>query len=177
MTVTADPAPQPESETDAIVLQYAELVKRIADHLLCRLPTSVDRSSLMQAGMRGLCEAATRYGSDHDVGFEMYAGNRIRGAMLDALIGPQCRASGGAWIDCASAHRAESIGRIARDESSEALVAAIDDLPERERLVMSLYYDEELNAGEIGAVLGATELQVRHLLEQAIARLRTRVHS
>ncbi len=48
-------------------------------------------------------------------------------------------------------------------------------LPEREQLVMALYYDEELNLKEIGAVLGVTESRVSQLHSQAVARLRSRV--
>ncbi|ATE59395.1 RNA polymerase sigma factor FliA [Thauera sinica] len=55
------------------------------------------------------------------------------------------------------------------------LVRAIDDLPEREKLVMGLYYDEELNLREIGEVLGVTESRVCQLHSQAVARLRARV--
>ncbi len=56
-----------------------------------------------------------------------------------------------------------------------ALVEAIHDLPERERLVMSLYYDEELNLKEIGMVLGVTESRVCQLHSKALARLRRRM--
>ena len=52
------------------------------------------------------------------------------------------------------------------------LVAAIEHLPEREQLVMALYYDEELNLREIGEVLGVTESRVCQLHSQAVARLR-----
>jgi RNA polymerase sigma factor for flagellar operon FliA len=55
------------------------------------------------------------------------------------------------------------------------LVRAIEDLPEREKLVMGLYYDEELNLREIGAVLGVTESRVCQLHSQAVARLRSRM--
>lgn len=55
------------------------------------------------------------------------------------------------------------------------LVRAIDDLPEREKLVMALYYEEELNLREIGEVLGVTESRVCQLHSQAVARLRARV--
>jgi RNA polymerase sigma factor for flagellar operon FliA len=57
----------------------------------------------------------------------------------------------------------------------DALVAAIDQLPEREKLVMSLYYERELNLKEIGAVLHVTESRVCQLHGQALARLRTRL--
>lgn len=55
------------------------------------------------------------------------------------------------------------------------LVRAIEDLPEREKMIMALYYDEELNLREIGEVLGVTESRVCQLHSQAVARLRARV--
>lgn len=58
-----------------------------------------------------------------------------------------------------------------------ALVAAIDQLPERERLVMSLYYDEEMNLREIGEVLGVSESRVCQIHGQAVIRLQTRLKS
>ncbi len=55
------------------------------------------------------------------------------------------------------------------------LIQAIDELPEREKLVMSLYYDEELNLKEIGAVLEVSESRVSQIHGQAVARLRARI--
>jgi RNA polymerase sigma factor for flagellar operon FliA len=54
----------------------------------------------------------------------------------------------------------------------EAVVAAIDQLPERERLVMSLYYVEELNLKEIGEVLGVSESRVSQILSAVVKKLR-----
>jgi len=56
-----------------------------------------------------------------------------------------------------------------------ALAHAIEELPERERLVMSLYYDDELNLKEIGAVLKVTESRVCQLHGQALVRLKARL--
>jgi RNA polymerase sigma factor FliA len=56
-----------------------------------------------------------------------------------------------------------------------SLAAAIKELPERERLVMSLYYDDELNLKEIGAVLKVTESRVCQLHGQALVRLKARL--
>ncbi|GEK48854.1 RNA polymerase sigma factor FliA [Halomonas pacifica] len=60
-------------------------------------------------------------------------------------------------------------------ERRERLVAGIEALPEREKLLMALYYQEELNLKEIGAVLGVTESRVCQLHSQAIGRLRSRL--
>ncbi len=58
---------------------------------------------------------------------------------------------------------------------TEAIVGAIDTLPERERTVLALYYDEELNLREIGEVLGVTESRVCQIHSQALVRLRSRL--
>ncbi|MFM1928646.1 MAG: polymerase sigma factor FliA, partial [Pseudomonadota bacterium] len=54
----------------------------------------------------------------------------------------------------------------------EALVAAIDQLPERDRLVMSLYYEEELNLKEIGSILDVSESRVSQILSANVKKLR-----
>lgn len=54
----------------------------------------------------------------------------------------------------------------------ESLTAAVDDLPERERQVVALYYVEELTMKEIGVVLGVTESRVSQIHTQAMVRLR-----
>jgi RNA polymerase sigma factor for flagellar operon FliA len=56
-----------------------------------------------------------------------------------------------------------------------ALVEAIEELPEREKLLMSLYYEKDLNLKEIGAVLGVTESRVCQIHSQAVARLRAKL--
>ncbi len=57
----------------------------------------------------------------------------------------------------------------------ESLGAAIDNLPEKERLVITLYYYEELNLKEIGEIIGLTESRVSQLHSQAVLRLRSRL--
>jgi RNA polymerase sigma factor for flagellar operon FliA len=56
-----------------------------------------------------------------------------------------------------------------------ALMEAIDNLPEREKLLMGLYYEKELNLKEIGAVLSVSESRVCQLHSQAVARLRVKL--
>ena len=57
----------------------------------------------------------------------------------------------------------------------KALMTAIDGLPEREKLLMGLYYEQELNLKEIGAVLGVSESRVCQLHSQAVSRLRAKL--
>jgi len=57
----------------------------------------------------------------------------------------------------------------------QALVEAIEKLPEREQYVMSMYYEHDMNLKEIAAVLGVTESRVSQLHSQSIARLRARL--
>lgn len=62
-----------------------------------------------------------------------------------------------------------------RERLRDALAAALADLPEKERLVLALYYDEELNLREIGAIIGVTESRVSQIRSQALHRLRVRL--
>ena len=72
----------------------------------------------------------------------------------------------------AEAQRANPLDHLGEQAFRDALVAAVGRLPEKERLMMSLYYSEELNLKEIGAVLGVSESRVSQLHGQALARLR-----
>ena len=65
------------------------------------------------------------------------------------------------------------LGGIQNEEFRHYLAEAIRGLPEREQLIVSLYYDEELNLKEIGCVLGVSESRVSQLLSQAHLRMRS----
>ncbi len=76
---------EPRANQDDLVVQHGALVKRIAYHLMNRLPPSVQAEDLIQAGMIGLLEASRNYDPSQGASFETYAGIRIRGAMLDEI--------------------------------------------------------------------------------------------
>ncbi len=223
---------------DQLVQRFAPLVKRIAYHLMARLPSSVQVDDLVQNGMIGLLDAIDRFEAGMGAQFETYAAQRVRGAMLDGLREndwlPRSLRREFRKIENAVAQLEQEYGRppseieLAKsmgvslveyqkmlqeakghqlisfedlvDESDEdflerhltdvsrepsqlledenlrrMLVQGIELLPEREKLMMALYYEQDLNLREIGEVMGVTESRVCQLHSQAVARLRARI--
>ncbi|NOQ78414.1 MAG: FliA/WhiG family RNA polymerase sigma factor [Gammaproteobacteria bacterium] len=72
--------------------------------------------------------------------------------------------------------RQNVVDEILEDEFHQRLSQAIAGLPERERMVMSLYYDTEMNLKEVGLLMGVSESRVSQLLSQAQLRLRARIN-
>jgi RNA polymerase sigma factor for flagellar operon FliA len=72
-------------DRDALIRQHVPLVRRIAHHMIAKLPPNVELDDLIQVGMMGLAEALSRYEAAQGVQFETFATQRIRGAMLDEL--------------------------------------------------------------------------------------------
>ena len=72
-------------DRDALIRQYLPLVRRLANHMIAKLPPNVELDDLVQVGMIGLTEALSRYEATQGVQFETFATQRIRGAMLDEL--------------------------------------------------------------------------------------------
>lgn len=225
-----------DGSTDDLVIQHVPLVKRIAFHLMGRLPDSVLVDDLIQAGMIGLLEAVKNYDMSQGASFDTYAGIRIRGSMLDEVrrsdwtprsvhkkarmvseairevennLGRDARdidiaehmgvdidaynhilqdslgcktfsveelaETGDSAFHDAGRSSAAPVDLLEQEDFQQALAKAIMGLPERERLVVSLYYEEEFNLREIGEVLNVSESRVSQISSQAMLRLRSRL--
>ncbi len=72
-------------DRNALIRQYQPLVRKLAHHMMAKLPANVQVDDLIQVGLMGLSEALTRFEATQGVQFETFATQRIRGAMLDEL--------------------------------------------------------------------------------------------
>ncbi len=226
---------------DQLIMDYAPLIKFIAQKIAMRLPSNIELDDLTSAGVIGLMDAIEKYDPTRDNKFKTYAEFRIRGAILDELRSQD-------WVPRSVREKAKKIekvyvaleqklGRTATEEElarelkmdieelydlisqvkavslmsldelgtpsqndrksllecleninaknpftqlkvkgvKDVIMKAIDELPEAQRLVLSLYYYEDLNLKEIGKILDVTESRVSQLHTQAVLKLRTRL--
>ena len=229
-------------EKDRLILEYAPVIKYIAQRIAIRLPPHVSVDDLINAGVIGLIDAIEKYDASRDNTFKTYAEFRIRGAMLDELRGldwvPRSVRQKEHALDRAYEELERRLGRSATDEEVAALLGialedfyawlgqvkgvsllsletlgmrsadgetinlleilpsddtqgpaqlllanrlkaiiarTIEDLPYQEKVVISLYYYEELTMKEIGKVLEITESRVSQIHTKAIFHLRTKL--
>ncbi|MBA3582138.1 MAG: RNA polymerase sigma factor FliA [Gammaproteobacteria bacterium] len=222
---------------DDVLQKHAPLVKKIAYHLMGRLPANIQIDDLIQAGMIGLMEAVKNYDAAQGASFETYAGIRIRGSMLDevrtgdwtprsvhrkqrelseAMRKVEHRKGGDAkdhevaaemgislneyhsiladasgaklfsldgngeddddyYQNYAISPDADPLKQITDTRFRKSLADEIRRLPKREALVMSLYYEQEMNLREIGDILSVSESRVCQIHGEALTRLRTRM--
>ncbi len=95
---------------------------------------------------------------------------------LDDLVSLSDDGQKVSWLDTLPDDRLGPSAQLDQEAMVEVLGQAIDLLPERERLLVSLYYHEGLTLKEIGAVLSVTESRVCQLHAQAMGRLRTKIN-
>ncbi len=228
-------------QKDKLVMEYAPLIKFIAQRIAVRLPPHIEIDDLISAGVIGLMDAIDKYDPTRDIKFKTYAEFRIRGSILDELRAqdwvPRSIRDKSKMLDRTIVEMEAEMGRSATDEEvaerlgmtmeefydlvnqvrpvsllsiddsttfsnvdkksilnllegckfnnpynqlnlklvKEVVTGAIEDLPERQRLVLSLYYYEDLSLKEIGMILRVTESRVSQLHAQAIARLRAKL--
>ncbi len=231
-----------QSIRDAIITQYAPLVKYVAGKVSVGMPASVDFDDLVGFGVFGLLDAIEKFDPEKHVKFKTYAVTRIRGAIFDELrsidwvprsvrqktreldeavqrlesslgrsatdeeiaqeldmeldqynqvllkiSGTSMLSLNDVWfagddndkisiadsIESPSSLRPDSIAE--REEIKRVIVEAINELPEKEKKVLVLYYYEDLTLKEIGQVLDVTESRISQLHTKAISRLRAKL--
>ena len=140
------------------LMQYLPLVKRIVRQLSLQANQVLDREDMEQIGLMGLLEALRRYGTP-DNGFGSYASLRVRGAILDELL----QSGHEHFPDTAELFEERLI-------KERVLAQALARLDERERLVLTLYYQHELSLKEIALVLEVSDARVCQLSKQAIGK-------
>lgn len=226
---------------DEIIIEYAPLIKFIAQKIASRLPPNIELDDLISCGVIGLMDAIDKFDPTRDNKFKTYAEFRIRGAILDELRAqdwvPRSIREKAKLVERAYTKLEAKLGRPATDEemceelevtkeefydllnkSKSVSLLNIDDsttfnkgdkkliaglteenkstnpfavvsnkhirdkikegikaLPEKQRLVLSLYYYEDLNLKEIGQVLSVTESRVSQLHTQGVIKLRLKL--
>lgn len=230
-----------QKQKDKLIMEYAPLIKFIAQKIAVRLPSNIELDDLISSGVIGLMDAIEKYDPTRDNKFKTYAEFRIRGAILDELRAqdwvPRSVRDKAKLLDRTYTLLENTMGRPATDEEvavelkismeefhelvnqvrpvsllsiddsntfsnvdkksilnllescrlnnpfnmlnlkavKEIVTKSIEELPEKQRLVLSLYYYEDLNLKEIGRVLDVTESRVSQLHAQAVARLRAKL--
>ncbi len=101
--------------------------------------------------------------------------DELRMAELASIRQTDADGAAGGFLEIAIEAEAEQYARVERAELKACLARAIAELPERDRQILALYYEEELTLAEIGRVIGVGESRVSQLRSQAIARLRARL--
>lgn len=226
---------------DEIIIEYAPLIKYIAQKIASRLPSNIELDDLISCGVIGLMDAIEKFDPSRDNKFKTYAEFRVRGAILDELRAqdwvPRSIREKAKMIERSYAKLESELGRPATDEemckelnvtqeefhdllnkaksvsllniddsatfnrgdkkliaglmedsraanpftavsyknSRDKIKEGIQSLPEKQRLVLSLYYYEDLNLKEIGQVLDVTESRVSQLHTQAIMKLKLKL--
>jgi RNA polymerase sigma factor for flagellar operon FliA len=226
---------------EQLIMDYAPLIRYVAQRISSRLPSNIEIDDLISAGVIGLMDAIEKYDPSRDNKFKTYAEFRIRGAILDELRSQD-------WVPRSVRDKAKKMERtyqeleqrygrsvsdvelsdamglnleeyydivskvkgvqlLSVDELSsptqpdkksllevlenpniknpyqhlkskgieEDLKRKIGELPEKQRLVLSLYYFEDLNLKEIGRILDVTESRVSQLHTQAVEKLRSKL--
>lgn len=229
-------------ERNDLVVEYAPLVKFVANRIAMRVPPSVSLDDLISAGIMGLLDAIDRFDPSRQVQFKTYAEFRIRGAMLDELRSMDwvprstrkkihdmekaitavegrlkrpaddleiaeemdidldtyygvLNKARGIELLCLDAYLKDDKDHSESKKTFKSLICGDDDLgdhimaselkrvvadslktlSEKEQVVLSLYYYDELTLREIGEVLNLTESRISQIHTKAIVKLRPKL--
>jgi RNA polymerase sigma factor for flagellar operon FliA len=188
--------------SNALITKYTGLVRQIAGGFQRKLPRNVLRDDLIAAGMSGLWDAVRKHGHEQTENFDWYVRVRIRGAILDELRAqdwlPRRARAAAAEAAEASGKRPCTPVVLRFDDVSETeqarcltagdstntemavearlvkatLTRAMDQLPERERRIVSMHYFRGVKFKDLGEMLGVSEPRISQLHSRAMTRLK-----
>lgn len=222
---------------EELILEYAPLVKEIAERMAIRLPPNISKDELISGGIMGLFDALDKFDSEKGIKFRTYAHSRIRGAILDELrrmdwvsrsvrrdihrierairalelkferepkdfevaeemgvdidsyYRMKVRAQGASLLSFdeflpdgfihkfskLSSNNLSPVDELKIKELKNVISKALSELSEREQLVMSLYYYDELTLKEIAKVLDLTESRICQIHSKILIKLRAKL--
>jgi len=182
-----------------IVLSYIKLVYYVIHHSKFINVNILDDRDYLQFGIEGLSEAIERFDPQYGTKFETYAIKRIRGKIIDELRKLQKKprvlnsenevvyysnVSLSNTNDDDEGYSLEEIipndsvlpdESLEKQEMKEYLIAAINNLEERDRLIISLYYYENLGYKEIAKALSITVSRVSQVHTRIIESLKSKL--
>ena len=182
------------------VSRHMPLVRQVVARFLRRLPANVLRDDLVAAGVFGLIDSLRKNGGDSGPTFESYARIRIRGAILDELRTQDWLPRRARWAasgkvaassdtpvavialdDLSATERSNNFIDESKEDPSVLLeqgherlrlARAIEQLPERERLIVQMHYFRGARFKDIGEQLGVSEPRISQLHTRAMGQLR-----
>ena len=199
---TTNNANEARRATSADVEKHLGLVHQVVARFMRKLPANIDRGDLLAAGMYGLVTSIERNGGDEGDTFAGYAKMRIRGAILDELRSQDWLSRRARWaandqattagvyngpvalVGLEDVNDSERSASLADDSTPSALAmleaigtsdelrAAVEQLPERERMIVAKHYFEGMRLKDLGKLLGVSEPRISQLHSRAIGRLR-----
>ena len=183
-----------------IIMNYVNLVHYVIHHSKFSVNHILDDRDYFQYGIEGLNEAIDRFDPEYGTKFETYAIQRIRGKIIDELRKLQSKMKTGYGDNTTqSFYSYVSINKspdeeegftlsevipndddpvalsVEKSEMKEYLLKAIKELNERDRLIITLYYFENLNYKEIGELMNITVSRVSQIHSRVIKELKSKL--
>ncbi|MFA8341689.1 MAG: sigma-70 family RNA polymerase sigma factor [Rhodothermaceae bacterium] len=181
-----------------IMVNYTNLVHYVIHHSKFINLNIVDERDYFQFGVEGLSEAIDRYDPDYGTKFETYAIQRIRGKIIDELRKLQIKPrnynredevvyrnvsldnsfdndEGYTLNEIIPSGEVQPDEVVQKTEQKQLLVETIRNLGERDRLIITLYYYENLNYNEIAEILNITISRVSQIHSKIIKELKLKL--
>ncbi len=192
-------APTPALKKE-IIMKYLNLVH----YVIRKTPLSknhvLDERDFFQYGIEGLSEAVDRFDPDYGTKFETYAIQRIRGKIIDELRKLQSKfktedgdqtvdnyytnlslnhqiddEDGYTLAEVIPGEQLTQSEEVEKNEMKEILLKALKGLSERDRLIISLYYYENLNYQEIAKLMNITISRVSQIHSRILKNLKSKL--